>query len=99
MNIIQLTNLFSKIAKQTDVKRGKVAIEAEHPLNESNKDKFPINKPSEAKKAITRVMSFSEVPLWWGGDLSELQHIVKEKVEKEYEVTEHNNKIIVKPKH
>ena len=65
----------------------------------SNKDKFPINKPSEAKKAIVRVLSFHEAPIWWGSDLDELQKIVIHKVKSEYNVTEHNDKWIVKPKH
>lgn len=97
MDIIKACNVFLKIAgiAKSPKKRGIVCINADHPNNHSHLDKFPINKPSEAKAAIKRINILTKAPKWWDGSLDELKSIVHNKISEHYNIITQNGKTSV----
>lgn len=100
MKLITACEFFYKFAgtASSAKKRGLVCIEAEHELNSSNLDKFPINKTSEARKALMRINTFTKAPKWWKGSLDQLKTIIKSKIEKVYKVEISGENITVSKK-
>lgn len=97
MNIISACNIFDNLIKQfagtarSPKKRGIACILAEHSQNLSHLDKFPINKPSEAKQALKRISIMTKAPKWWDGSLDELKSIITKKIN-DYYIVEKSDK-------
>ena len=82
----------------TPKKRGLVCVEAEHPSNKSKIDRFVINKPSEARKALQRANALTKPPKWWVASVDDLKAIITKKVNEHYVVENKEGKISVKKK-
>lgn len=75
---------FEKAAEAKARSRGKVALPAEHPKVNDNKDHYPTNNADQARNALARVSQHPSAPSWFKGSLSELQNIVRRFVKKHY---------------
>ena len=82
----------------TPKKRGIVCVDAEHPSNKSKIDRFVINKPSEARKALQRASALTKAPKWWIASVDDLKAIINKKVNEHYVVENKEGKISIKKK-
>lgn len=103
MIIEQACHLYYELMKtsgiaKTPKKRGVVCIPAEHPQNRSKIDRFVINKLSEAKKAVQRIMEMTKPPKWWDGSVDEIKSIIMEQIKKTYSVQTKDGQIVVSKK-
>ena len=94
MKIVSACQIFYKLAA-TSKKRGIACIQADHEKNNSNIDRFPINKLSEAKKAIQRINLMTKAPNWWDGTFDELKNIIINKVKEKFKVETVEGKTVV----